>query len=342
MDGDDSEGESPADETPVWLLMTTKQHMVDKNRLKPGKIAVPHSLNTSSSLSICLITADPQRAVKDVVADPAFPKELAAKITKIIGFTKLKARYNSFESRRQLLNDHDVFLADDRIVTRLIETLGKIFYKSQSKRPIPIRIAEIKKDDAGKTIKPEKRKLGVIKNKNEQYASVASPLVVAAEIQKTLASIAISIKPGASLSVKVGKASFSSKDLAENIEAVVNNITSRYIVKGWRNVKAVHVKGPNTAAMPIWLSDELWTDEKEDVVTEEYVTGKGIEGSDHEDTSAGNIPDRGQKRKIKEQHESNKSAAKRQKAEEQRLENKMREAARKEKLKSLKQKALAE
>ena len=30
---------------------------------------------------------------------------------------------------------------------------------------------------------------------------------------------------------------------------------------GWKNVRAVHVKGPNTMALPIWLADELWVDE---------------------------------------------------------------------------------
>ena len=29
----------------------------------------------------------------------------------------------------------------------------------------------------------------------------------------------------------------------------------------WRNIRAVHIKGPNTMALPIWLADELWTDE---------------------------------------------------------------------------------
>ncbi len=29
----------------------------------------------------------------------------------------------------------------------------------------------------------------------------------------------------------------------------------------WRNVRGVHVKGPNTMAVPVWLAEELWTDE---------------------------------------------------------------------------------
>ena len=29
----------------------------------------------------------------------------------------------------------------------------------------------------------------------------------------------------------------------------------------WRNVRGLHVKGSNTIALPLWLAEELWTDE---------------------------------------------------------------------------------
>lgn len=77
-DGESEAEEQPCEDAPIWLNLTTKKHVVDKNRLKPGKIAVPHSMNSSPSLSICLITADPQRAVKDVVAHPTFPTALSS------------------------------------------------------------------------------------------------------------------------------------------------------------------------------------------------------------------------------------------------------------------------
>ncbi|OJD18435.1 hypothetical protein AJ78_01555 [Emergomyces pasteurianus Ep9510] len=254
-DEDDTE-ELSADGTPVWLVLTTKKHIVDKNRLKPGKIAVPHSLNTSPSLSICLITADPQRAVKDVIADPQFPTSLSSRITKVIGYTKLKTKYKSFESRRRLLSEHDVFLADDRIIMRLVQTLGKIFYKS-SKRPVPIRIAEVQKV-GGKRVKKEDRKRPAT---DEKYSAVASPAVVAKEIEKTLASVPVHLASAATTSVRVGSANFTPEKLVENVEAVVQGMAEKFVSKGWRNIKALHLKGANTMAMPIWLASELWVDE---------------------------------------------------------------------------------
>ncbi|KAI5306936.1 hypothetical protein KEM56_006327 [Ascosphaera pollenicola] len=252
----DSESEDELEsETPVWLIMTTKQHIVDKNRLKPGKIPVPHSLNTSESLRICLLTADPQRAVKDVVADEAFPTSLSSRITTIIGYSKLKAKYHTFESKRQLLAEHDVFLADDRIINRLVDALGKIFYKS-SKRPIPINIAEIQRKD-GKRLKKDERKRPPT---DEKYAAVASPIVVAKEIEKTLNTVAVQLAPATTTAVRVGRVGFTPEQIAENVKAVVQGLTERFVTKGWRNVKGIHLKGPNTMALPVWLASELWLD----------------------------------------------------------------------------------
>jgi ribosome biogenesis protein UTP30 len=262
-DSDDDES-TPLTNEAVWLILTTKKHVVDKNRLKPGKITIPHSLNSSPSLSICVITADPQRGFKDVVADPAFPQELSSRIEKVIGFSKLKARYQSFESRRQLFSEHDVFLADDRIITRLIPTLGKIFYKS-SKRPIPIRIAEIEKVDGKRVKKDPKAKKP---SKEEKSASFAAPLICAKEIERTLNCAAIHLAPSTSSAIRVGSSNFTAEQLSENIAAVVNGMAEKFINKGWRNIKAVHVKGANTMALPIWLANELWVEDA-DVVEED-------------------------------------------------------------------------
>lgn len=236
--------------------------MVDKNRLKPGKISLPHSLNSSPSLSVCLITADPQRGVKDIVADPSFPKELSSRIEKVIGFSKLKARYQSFESRRQLLSEHDVFLADDRIITRLVNTLGKIFYKS-SKRPIPIRIAEIEKVDGKRVKKDPKNKPA----KEDKSAAFAAPLIVAKEIERTLSCASVQLAPSTTAAIRVGSSKFTADQLSENIAAVVKGMTEKFVAKGWKNMKAIHVKGANTMAMPIWLASELWVEDA-DVVEE--------------------------------------------------------------------------
>lgn len=254
---DDSSDSGAEDVQSIWLTLTTKQHIVDKNRLKPSKIAVPHSLNDSSSLSICIISADPQRALKNTVADPTFPTSLSSRITKIIGYTKLKARYRSFESRRELLSEHDVFLADDRIIARLPDTLGKVFYKGTAKRPIPIHIAEENRVE-GKRVKTEKQRV----SKEEKSASVASPTIVAKEIDKALNSVPVSLKPGTSVSVRVGNTNLTPQHLSDNVIVVARAIIEKHVVKSWRNVKSIHVKSPNSAAVPIWLAEDMWAEDE--------------------------------------------------------------------------------
>jgi ribosome biogenesis protein UTP30 len=274
---DDSDAENaPTVTEPIWLVLSTKKHVADKNRLKPGKISIPHSLYTSSSLSVCLITADPQRGLKDVIADPAFPSMLSSRISKIIGFSKLKARYQSFESRRQLLAEHDLFLADDRILMRLVDTLGKTFYKS-SKRPIPVRLEQVERVD-GKRVKKDAKKKPV---KDERQASFASPLIVAKEIEKALSCTPVQLAPAATTAVRVGTIALTPEQLAENIEAVVQGLTDKFISKGWRNVKAVYIKGPNTMAMPVWLASELWLEDT-DVLENTTEEPKALKGSENE------------------------------------------------------------
>lgn len=296
-DASDSEDDD-ADEIPIWLTLTTKQHIVDKQRLLPSKIKVPHSLNKSQNLSICLITADPQRAVKNAVADPSFPAHLSSRIDKIIGFSKLKSRYHSFESKRQLRDEFDIFLADDRIATRLVGELGKTFYKGSSKRPIPINLAQTDKDEHGKRIKTSSpRKTNA---KDEKVALIASPTIVAAEIERAIHCVPVSLKPGTNVSVRIGLASFTSSQLSDNMKAVAEAIIERHVVKGWRNVKSIQVKSPTSTALPVWLADDMWVDE-EKIIEEELIRAepevKGKKRKRNPHTSKG--PQVGERKKLK-------------------------------------------
>ncbi|KAI5284942.1 hypothetical protein KEM52_002675, partial [Ascosphaera acerosa] len=284
-DDDDEEDDDPVvDDTPVWLVITTKKHIVEKERarrLKPGKIALPHSLNDREALRVCLLTADPQRAVKDVVADTAaFPATLRARITRVLGFSKLKARYTTFEARRQLLAEHDVFLADDRIVNRLPGVLGKVFYKG-TKRPIPINIAAIQKSKDGKRLKkddPERKRPVTSDGERAKYSAVAAPAVVAREIERALAATPVQLAPAASAMVRVARATFTPQQVAANVDAVVAALTARFIAGGWRNVKALHIKTPTSMAVPLWMASELWLDDADVVEKKLLEDGRGQDG----------------------------------------------------------------
>ena len=245
----------PSEAEPIWLVLSAKKFITEKQQLKPRKVLIPHSLNTSPNTSICLITPDPQRQFKDAIAHPSFPPDLAKRITRVISVKKLEAKYHSFESKRQLRDSYDIFLADDRIISYLAKILGKTFYKTTPKRPIPVNLQppkpREKKNAALPSTKPKKEPT--------DPTSLIAPPLIAKEIERTLSTAQIHLHPSTTTSVKAGLASFTPEQVAANVEAVVAGLTDKLIA--WRNVRAVHIKGPNTMALPVWLAEELWTDE---------------------------------------------------------------------------------
>ena len=245
---------------PIWLVFTTKKHIVDEKRLKPGKIPIIHSLHKPASSTVCLITADPQRSFKDTIGNPTFPSRLRSQITRVIGISKLLARYKSFESRRQLHSEHDVFLADTRIITRLPKALGKVFY-SGTKRPVPVNLQPFKqKSQDGKQ---------PMQSKSVSDSQVAAPAQFAKEIEIALSCAQVNLSPSVTTSIRVGSSNFLPQQLADNIEAVVDGMVKKFVPKGWRNVKSLHIKGPLTMALPVWLADELWQDPSDVIEDEE-------------------------------------------------------------------------
>lgn len=282
---DEIEPEGTLADTPIWLTLTTKRHIADTNRLKPDKIPLPHSLHTSSHESICLITADPQRAYKDIVASDDFPEDLRKRVTRVIGFTKVRAKYRQYEAQRQLFGEHDIFLADDRIINRLPQALGKTFYKTTAKRPVPVVLRTLTRS--------KKKTAGKKKGGDDEEINAASPAEIADEINKALSAALVSLSPSTNTAIKVGYASWTPQQIAENISEVASTLMTKHIPKGWSNVKSIYVKGPETTALPIWQTEELWVDGR-DVAAEEE-GAKQLEGGEQ-----ANI---GKKRKALENQE---------------------------------------
>ena len=141
-----------------------------------------------------------------------------------------------------------MFLADDRIINQLPQALGKIFYKSGTKRPVPVCISGGKKAKA---------------TSKEGERIIAKPKAVAEELTRTLSTALIHLAPSTSTAIRVAKASWTEDKVVENIEAVVKGVIEKFVPRKWANVKALHIKGPNTVALPLWLADELWIDEKD-------------------------------------------------------------------------------
>ncbi|KAF2034290.1 ribosomal protein L1 [Setomelanomma holmii] len=258
----DDEDEAEDNDLPILLSVSTKKHVSNTNRLKPTKIRLPHSI-IPNDVRICIFTKDPQRAYKDLVASDAFPATLGEKVIRVLGVEKMKKRYKSFEQKRALLAEFDLFMVDDRVINIVAEFLGKTFYQSKAKRPIPIRLT------AGAYIDKSAKK-----DSKEPQNVVGTPQGVAKEMEAALTSTYLSMSASANTSIRVGTLSMTPKQLTENTSAVVAAIIPRHIEQGWRNVRSLHLKGPATKALPIWLAEELWADETQ--VLEQPYHGKSL------------------------------------------------------------------
>jgi len=63
------------------------------------------------------------------------------------------------------------------------------------------------------------------------------------------------------------------------VEAVVQGMVDKFVTKGWKNLKAIHIKGASTMALPIWLTNELWVEEGDVRENDEGNDAKAVEGS---------------------------------------------------------------
>ncbi|KAF1992526.1 ribosomal protein L1 [Aulographum hederae CBS 113979] len=258
-DSDDTT--STSDDTPIWVVFTSKHYFAEKRTPKARTISLPHSFRTSPTLRICLITTDPQRMYKDLVESPSFPSDVSKRISRVISIGKLQAKYKTYEARRQLKEEHDIFLADDRLYFKLVTVLGNVFFQNGGqKRPIPVSLMgtkkrEIERDSLGMPIKKK------LPDGTRGSELVGEPKDVAAAIEKALHSTLVHLSPSVSTAIKAGEASFPPERLAENIKAVVDTMVEKYLPQKWSLVRSIHIKGPETTALPIWMAEELWVDD---------------------------------------------------------------------------------
>lgn len=208
----------------IYLLLTLKK-IPNKDFTKtPFKIPLPHSLfNSPESYRSCLIIDDRPKPTSQKLtfefADKKI-KSLNIPISRIIKFSKIKQDYRSYESKMELFNSFDVFLADRRIIDKLPEVLGKVFYNKKKKIPIPV---ELRRDGDWKE-----------------------------EIELGFSCGLLWLSNGTCSVVKVGK--FEGMEVKEIVDNVVDAVggVAAVVPKKWVGVKSFHLKFFDSLALPIY------------------------------------------------------------------------------------------
>ncbi|KAG2131800.1 ribosomal protein L1p/L10e family-domain-containing protein [Suillus clintonianus] len=198
----------------VWLQITVKR-MHPEHKIKPFKIPLKHALIDPRDTPVCLITKDPQREYKDLLESHKIKF-----ISRVVGITKLKGKFKSYEARRMLLKENGMFLADERVIPLLPGLLGKKWFDAK-KQPIPVCLT--RKDLKG-------------------------------ELERAIESTYMHQNRGTCTSVKIGLLSHTPEKILDNIKislpAIVNNLKGN-----WDNVQSLHIKTNASISLPIWTCE---------------------------------------------------------------------------------------
>lgn len=160
-------------------------------------------------------TGEGHKAAKEKVRNDA-----TAGVAKVIGVSKLKTKYESFESKRQLCNSYDLFVADDRILPSLPKLLGKTFFKKK-KQPVPVKLT-------GKDW--------------------------AAQIRKACEATYLHLSGGSSLNIRVARSSQEEDECVENVMAVLEQAAEKLPGK-WKGIKSLYLRTAESVALPVYQAE---------------------------------------------------------------------------------------
>ncbi|XP_048869818.1 ribosomal L1 domain-containing protein 1 [Brienomyrus brachyistius] len=187
------------------------------------RIPLPHSIRTDWG-EVCLFTRNEPNMTSDqnVRFYKTLLKEKGIKgVSEVIPFKVLVTEYKSFESKRKLLRNFDLFLTDNRIRRKLPPIIGKHFFESK-KVPLSVNLL------------------------SQQLAKTMEQLIQGSTFRVS--------KKGSCCMVHVAHSLMTADQVVENIMAAVKTITSQLPQKG-KDVKIIHLKSQTSAALPVYTSD---------------------------------------------------------------------------------------
>lgn len=178
---------------------------------------IPHALWQLSGSEVCLFVKD-KEGEGQKEARARLSGAASAGVTKVIGFSQLKANYKAHESRRRLCSSFDLFLSDDRVLPYLPGLLGKTFFKKK-KQPVPVDLAKSK----------------------DWEASIA----------RATGATYLFMGGGGCSAIRVGRCRQSVDEIAANAVAAAAG-AARILPGGWANVRAMYLKTSNSVALPVY------------------------------------------------------------------------------------------
>ena len=200
------------DADPISVLIGMKAIPSTHGRTKPHLVALKHPMMDPEESEVCLIVKDPQRAFKDQVEAKGIKC-----VKKVIGVSKLQKKYKQYEAKRLLCASYDLFVADDRVLSKLPHLIGKTFF-TKKKLPLPLKLTRDGWEHSLKKI------------------FHATPFYLAEGMCST---------------IKAAHTGMERRHIVENIVSAMDKV-AELLPKKWLGVQAVHIKTHDSIALPVY------------------------------------------------------------------------------------------
>ena len=123
----------------LYLQLALKRMPMQSRKDKPVSLLLPHPLLSPEGADICLFVKDHQGEGHKEAKRMVQRFERKGGVSKVLGLSKLRTKFESHEAKRELCKHYDLFLADERVLPSLPKLIGKSFFKKK-KQPIPVDI----------------------------------------------------------------------------------------------------------------------------------------------------------------------------------------------------------
>eukprot|EP00983_Pelagomonas_calceolata_P026126 821054-Pelagomonas_calceolata.AAC.1 len=184
---------------------------------KPVPLPLPHPLLSPEGAELCLFVKDHKGEGHKQAKAMVNKFERKGGVTKVVGLSKLRTKYESHEAKRELCKLYDLFLADERILPSLPKLIGKSFFKKK-KQPIPVDI----------TVKD-----------------------FPAQVKKACAATHMFKNSGTCVNIRAARSGQTQQQIVENIHAILCQAVE-HIPKKWANIQGVFLKTASSVALPLF------------------------------------------------------------------------------------------
>lgn len=218
-----ADGSQPKDlidenKTPFYLQFALSKS-VENAELKPILVPLPSPPRSLETAEVCLIVRNPQRKWKERIQRE---KHLLGMIKRVIDFEHLIKKYPTVTDKRQLLNSYDLFLADKKLMHLIPSHLGRTFRRS-TKMPIGIVLPD--------------------EEENDDDEKPLSPILLEA-----MRLTPILMKPGTTVSVRVGDQSMTDEEISAN---------GSHVIKAFKKKLQEQAKGIEPLNIQLQLSQSI-------------------------------------------------------------------------------------